>query len=219
MGKFTDHSGKRFGSWSVKSRDFTKAGIYWNCTCDCGKDAAVFGGSLTSGKSKSCGCLRDEETAKRNFKHGVTTGCHRAQPPRTYNCWRNMKARCSNPNNHKWPDYGGRGVAVCEKWQTFAGFFEDMGECPPGHSIDRINVNGDYEPANCRWANNVEQANNQRDNTLLTHNGKTQTLAKWSREVGISHTTILQRINRGGWSVERALSENVQFGPRSVARN
>lgn len=215
-----DIAGRRFGRWVVKSKGDTVCGkVKWNCVCDCGASSMVDGGSLGRGVSTSCGCQRDEETARRNFKHGVTTGCHTAQPPRTYNCWRNMKARCQNPKNHKYPIYGGRGISVCEKWQTFAGFFEDMGECPPKHSIDRINNDGNYEPGNCRWAGVEQQMSNQSTNNNLFFDGRTMTIAQWSRETGIASTTILQRISRSGWSVERALTEKVQFGPRSVARN
>ena len=220
MAKLKDLTGQVFGRWTVVSRAENKGSHrYWDCLCACGKQKSVYQGSLDKGVSTSCGCQRDEETSRRNFKHGVCDGCHTKQPPRTYNCWRNMKARCSNPNNHKWPVYGGRGISVCERWQTFSSFYADMGDCPEGHSIERIDNDGNYEPSNCRWANSIDQMNNQSTNTLLTHNGKTQTLSQWAREVGIHHTTILQRINRGGWSVDRALTEGVQFGPRSLARD
>lgn len=220
MGKFLDLCGHRFGRWLVLSKgDTVRSKVKWICSCDCGNTTQVDGGSLRRGVSTSCGCQRDEETARRNFKHGVVTGFHTGTPPRTYNCWRNMKARCQNPNNHKYPIYGGRGITVCPQWQTFAAFYADMGDCPEGHSIDRIDNDGNYEPSNCRWANSIDQMNNQSTNTLLTHNGKTQTLSQWAREVGIHHTTILQRINRGGWSVDRALTEGVQFGPRSLTRD
>lgn len=213
MAKLKDLTGQRFGRWSVVC-EATKKGShrYWHCLCDCGNESDVYVGSLSRGVSMSCGCQRDEETARRNFKHGVCDGCHTKPPPRTYNCWRNMKARCQNPKNHKYPVYGGRGITVCAKWQTFAGFYADMGDCPDGMSIDRINNDGNYEPSNCRWATVEQQMSNQSTNTNLTFYGKTMTVSQWARELGIHPTTILQRINRSGWSVEKALTEPVHFG-------
>jgi len=210
MAKTIDLVGQRFGRWLVSSKS-EKHGkhVYWNCLCDCGNTAAVYAGSLTRGKSISCGCFNKEGTIARCLSHGHANG---GNGTKTYNCWRNMKARCSNPNNHKWADYGGRGIRYTPAWETFDGFLADMGECPSSkHSIDRIDVNNNYEPSNCRWATPIEQGNNQRTNTLLTHNGRTMTLADWSRETGINRTTILQRINRSKWSVERALTERVHF--------
>jgi hypothetical protein len=209
MGKFIDLTGQRFGRWLVISADVV-ARRKWLCRCDCGNQKSVAGHTLTGMLSKSCGCARDEETSRRNFKHGVVTGCHRATTPRTYNCWRNMKARCQRPNSPKYPIYGGRGIKVCDRWQDFANFLEDMGECPSAaHSIDRIDNDGNYEPSNCRWATVAQQASNQSTNLRLTLRGQTMTLAEWSRSTGINHTTILQRINRSKWSVERALTEPV----------
>ena len=208
-----DLAGKRFGRWGVVAVAEKHSGhTYWLCLCDCGTVKEVYARSLTLGKSVSCGCHRDEETSRRNFKHGVTTGCHTNQPPRTYNCWRNMKARCQNPKNHKYPVYGGRGITVCARWNTFANFYADMGQCPDGMSIDRIDNNGNYEPANCRWATVEQQMSNQNTNTMLTHNGETKTVSQWARELGMHRTTILQRIYRSGWSVDKALTEPVHFG-------
>ena len=208
-----DLVGQRFGRYLVISRAENKCGkTHWNCMCDCGKSKSVYAGSLRAGTSTSCGCQRDEETSRRNFKHGVAAGCHAAQPPRTYNCWRNMKARCQNPKNPKYPVYGGRGITVCESWQTFANFYADMGDCPAKHSIDRIDNDGNYEPSNCRWATDGQQGSNKSTNTNLTFNGKTMTVSEWAREIGIHHTTILQRIYRSGWCVEKALTEPVHLG-------
>lgn len=116
-----------------------------------------------------------------------------------------MLARCTNGKNRRYKDYGGRGIGVCERWYDFANFLADMGEKPKGYSLDRIDVNGDYEPGNCRWATATEQARNKRNNTLLTHNGETHTIAEWGDILGIRHTTISTRLH-SGWSVERALT-------------
>ena len=213
MAKLKDLTGQRFGRWTVIGEAPKKGSqSYWRCVCDCGTAKDVYAYSLTKGVSMSCGCQRDEETARRNFKHGVCDGCHTETPPRTYNCWRNMKARCQNPNNHKYPIYGGRGITVCDNWQTFAGFYADMGDCPEGHSIDRIDNDGNYEPGNCRWATVEQQMSNQSTNRMLTLDGKTQTLAQWARDTGIQQLTISRRIDVSGWSVEKALTEPVHFG-------
>ncbi|HDX9500141.1 TPA: AP2 domain-containing protein, partial [Bacillus thuringiensis] len=120
----------------------------WNCLCDCGNERVVDGYSLSKGSSKSCGC--------NNIKHGMK---HTPE----YNIWGLMKSRCSNLNDSGWENYGARGITVCERWLDFSNFIEDMGERPsPEHSLDRIDVNGNYCKANCRWATHLEQAHNKR---------------------------------------------------------
>jgi hypothetical protein len=125
-----------------------------------------------------------------------------------YDTWRNMKSRCGNPRNARYADYGGRGITVCDRWKnSFENFIADMGLPPsPAHSIERGDNSRGYEPGNCRWATDVEQTNNQRSNVLIEYDGKTQTIAQWARELGINYQTLRQRIQRYGWSVERAFS-------------
>jgi len=123
-----------------------------------------------------------------------------------------MKSRCCNPRVHRYSQYGGRGIRVCDRWMhSFENVLADMGEKPSAsHSIDRIDTNGNYEPGNCRWALPVVQGNNQRTNRLIEHEGETRTLAEWSRLVGIGSSTIAARIERG-WSVERAVSVKPRY--------
>lgn len=130
----------------------------WLCVCDCGSETKARTSHLTSGNVRSCGCkLYDRIT------HG-----HYGTP--TYVSWYNMKSRCNNPKATRFDDYGGRGISVCERWDKFENFLADMGERPEGMSIDRINVNGNYEPGNCRWATRSEQELNKRRNTVVALN-------------------------------------------------
>lgn len=128
--------------------------------------------------------------------------------PAEYQIWAQMKSRCTNPNNRKWKDYGGRNIKVCDRWlNSFENFLEDMGTRPsPKHSLDRIDVNGDYTLENCRWSDQKTQQNNKRTNLFITWSGRTLTLAQWSREIGISRQSLKKRIDNG-WTIDRALTE------------
>lgn len=137
-----------------------------------------------------------------------------------YMIWRAMKSRCCDPASEAWADYGGRGIVVCERWlKSFDHFCADMGDRPSlGHSIDRIDNDGNYEPGNCRWATDAEQARNRRNSILLTHNGATKTLAAWADEMGVSYYTLYLRIFRKGLPVDVAMAKKItksRGGPRS----
>jgi hypothetical protein len=124
-----------------------------------------------------------------------------------------MRQRCENPNCTPYPKYGAKGIRVCERWQAFENFYADMGEPQsPQHTIERKDPKGDYEPTNCRWATQLEQQNNRSSNRVITAFGKTQTLQQWVRETGFAHKTILGRIDRLGWNVERALTVKPVLG-------
>lgn len=137
------------------------------------------------------------------------TGRHRHKvnrtQSRTYNSWCAMKARCQNPKNEKYPRYGGRGIRVCERWQLFDNFLADMGECPEGMTIDREHNDDNYEPGRCRWATDEEQANKRSNNHLITWNDKTQTIAQWAQELGMSYGKLVSRIHRE-WPLHLAMN-------------
>ena len=121
-----------------------------------------------------------------------------------------MLARCYNPNNESYHNYGGRGITVCDRWKnSFKNFYEDMGDALKGHSLDRIDNDGNYELSNCKWSTYTEQMNNKQTNRLLTYNGITLTMAEWSRKLNIDQDVIYMRLKRG-MTVERALTQNVR---------
>lgn len=140
----------------------------WRCVCDCGKESIVIGKDLRSGHTKSCGCLLESNMRDLFRTHGES-GDNRDRgkerfTTREYIAWGSMRGRCSNPNNHKYSRYGGRGIKVCERWNSYENFLDDMGRKPsPQHSLDRINVHGDYEPSNCRWLGPKGQYWNRQD--------------------------------------------------------
>lgn len=197
--------GERFGRLSVigVSRDTRKKAL---CRCDCGDSAIVRIDHLKSGRSRSCGCLRREVTRQNKTRHGMARRGRRRSPE--YAIWSQMIERCHNPNNDGYPMYGGRGIAVCDKWRrSFESFFSHVGRRPSdSHSIDRIDVDGDYEPGNVRWATAKEQGRNTRRNRVLTFDGRSQCLAAWAEETGIAARVIRDRLSKHHWTIERALT-------------
>lgn len=156
MPKFNPSIGQRFGRLVVLGlSDYKRYRIL--CKCDCGNIVPIYKYNLRDGISKSCGCLRNEIVTK----HGHNTDKKGKSP--TYSSWDGIIQRCNNPNCKAYKHYGGRGITVCERWNKFENFLADMGENPSkGYSIDRIDVNGNYEPSNCRWATAKEQSRNKR---------------------------------------------------------
>jgi hypothetical protein len=202
MGKFIDVTGQRFGRLVVTSIYCKGKTSKWVCQCDCGKTTIVSSQNLRNGHTKSCGCYNSNMTTLRNTRHGQSN-------TRLYKIWKGIKKRCYNQNSEKYPDYGGRGITVCPEWRDFITFRDWALSNGYGDnlSIDRINVNMNYEPSNCRWATSKEQANNKTDNHVLQFRGVKKTVAEWADVVGIDKRLVYDRISRYGWSVERALTE------------
>lgn len=168
--------------------------------CSCGKQYEAMYSGLVSGKTNSCGCLHWDITTK--------SGQFRYKDHlRTCLAWRHMKSRCHNPNHKQFSNYGGRGIKVCQRWrESFWNFLEDMGDCPPGLQIDRINNNGNYEPGNCRWATSEQQQRNKRTNRLFTVRGVDGCLTELANKFGaVSYQTVRQRLSKG-WDTELAFT-------------
>jgi predicted small secreted protein len=176
--------------------------------CDCGVVKSFYRQNVRSGASKSCGCWRKARGHIANLKHGCKTV---ALTKPVYRSWVDMKKRCYNERHKSFQNYGGRGIIVCERWrESFENFYADMGDRPTGCTLERNDVNRNYEPDNCRWATHREQGLNKRNNVRYEAFGKSLTLGEWSDETGIARLTILMRIKRGA-TVEDALTRPVNI--------
>ena len=181
----------------------------WRCICDCGQSRIIEGTGLRAGRNKSCGCA----SPRFQSVYGLN---HRGHEGRTYGIWRGMHSRCVDHKHKKAHLYAKKGIKVCDRWKDFANFLVDMGEAPIGMSIDRIEGDKSYEPGNCRWATPKQQGNNTTANKILEFDGRSQTLSLWADELGIKANTIVYRLRRG-WSVEKALTADVQKKFRGAA--
>lgn len=194
-------AGQRFGRLVVLYR-VSDVGqpVKWHCVCDCGNEINVLAGSLKSGATQSCKCLLAESTGDRSRKHGMYKS-------RQYRIWMDMKMRCYDKKSASYIDYGGRGITVCDEWlnsfETFNKWLNDNNYSDE-LSIDRIDVNGNYNPDNCRMANSYVQANNTRKNRHLIIAGVDKTVAEWAEIVGINPNTIYGRLFNG-WSARDAV--------------
>jgi hypothetical protein len=191
-----DLTGRIFGRLTVKSRIVPPKGrTLFVCACECGNEVTVNGSDLQTGNNVSCGCFRTTRIGKVNYKHGAAS---KNDLTGAYRSWRAMKDRCHNEDNINFKAYGARGVKVCDRWiESFENFFADMGERPEGQSLDRIDVNGDYEPANCRWASVTEQARNQRINVWYQVGDERMIQTDVARALGIHPSQVLGMRRRG----------------------
>ena len=193
--------GKRFGKLVVLARHGLINGkAMWLCQCDCGNTIITRGYCLLNGESTSCGC--------NVIKHGKSDS-------RIYKIYTHIKGRCFSTTHDNYHNYGGRGITICDEWldkdNGFMNFYNWAME--NGYSddltIDRIDVNGNYEPSNCRWATRLEQANNKRNSTYVTYKNETHTITEWARKMGFNYGTLKSRLNSSLWTVEEAFETNV----------
>lgn len=172
----------------------------WLCLCNCGKESIVPQGDLEHHRSTSCGC-RSKECLSFRTKHGFSSS---KSQHRLYSTHEGMMSRCNNPKSSGYYLYGARGIKVCDRWRSFVNFIEDMGPTwREGLTLDRKDVNGNYEPSNCKWSTDREQANNRRCNRYITILGITRTFSEWCRLQKVNHACARGRLNMG-WSAERA---------------
>jgi len=197
--KRNDLTGKIFGKLTVLGYSHSNRHAYWKCRCECGKETTVQSSHLISGAVKTCGCSRQENGKKAiKFAHKANTK-HGMFGTRLYVIWCSMKQRCENQHSTGYKKYGGRGIKVCAEWHDFK-VFQDW-STKNGYNdeltIDRIDVNGNYEPSNCRWATTEEQANNKRTTIRIEYNGETKTAVQWAREYNIPISTFYKWIKEG----------------------
>ena len=222
MGKFIDLTGQKFGRLTVvsfSSKDKNHH-LYWNCVCECGTNRRVAGCALKRGLTQSCGCLSREKASfrakqRQKTEQRLTRKTHGLKHCRLYGVWSDIKKRCNNPNSHIYKHYGGRGISICDEWSNnFKAFYDwamangydenaQKGEC----TIDRIDVNGNYEPSNCRWVSMEVQAKNKSTNHYLEMNGEKHTISDWSRILNIPSARITARLKLG-WTEQEALRKD-----------
>lgn len=207
---YVDLTGKRFGRLVVLERSvingnrkICKSGAMWRCLCDCGNIKDIPSGELTSGRTKSCGCL----------KHDMMS-THEKSNTKIYKIYKGIISRCYCKTATGYKNYGGRGITVCDEWLGEHGF-ENFYEWSmnngyyDGLSIDRINVNGNYEPSNCRWITMKQQLRNTRRCIQITYNGETHNLSEWAEILNMDYSLLNSRISKQKWSVEKAFTTPV----------
>lgn len=195
MAKFIDITGDKYGRLTPLKYLGNRM---WECKCDCGEIKVVSSNHMRRGLVKSCGCLNRDQPHKT---------IHGDRQTRLYKIWIDMRQRCSNPNNSAYKNYGGRGVRVCSEWNDYQvfkawamgnGYDENL-------TIERVDVDGGYNPDNCEWITRKDQGFNRRNNHVLTYNGETKTLTEWCNELNLSYDMVRGRLKRG-WTVEAALT-------------
>lgn len=197
MPKGLELRGQKFGRWEVLSQAKSNGSRRWNVICVCGNRKIVPSNTLTSGLSKSCGCLQKEIVCKLRTTHGATSSKNKGKNvQRLHRIWHHMKQRCDNKNHDDYPDYGGRGIKYCKRWGKFENFRDEMEVAFNEHmeeygaintTIDRIKNSKGYSKENCRWATQDEQANNRRSTILIEYKGDVKSMKQWAKILGIKY--------------------------------
>lgn len=202
--KALDLTGNRFGMLTVlKKAGMQGSQSLWLCVCECGAESIKRLGNLRSGQTKSCGCLRSTTTTANKTKHAMY-----GTP--AYKSWSSMLTRCANPRNHKYADYGARGIKVHEAWKNFEAFHRDMGDRPPGTTLGRLNNDGNYEPGNCKWEAATTQARNKRNTRIFEFDGHSAMLQEHCDRLGLNCSTVRSRVYSYGWPIEKALTTPIR---------
>lgn len=186
--KQIDLSGVRFGRLVALEREYRSKRSFWRCRCDCGATTSVVMSSLKNGVTRSCGCLARETARNLVTTHGKT------RHP-LYRIWNGMRNRCRNPNARSFADYGARGITVCERWEFFQNFYDDMfPSWSPGLTIERNDNDIGYKPGNCRWATRAEQARNRRPSHFIETPWGRLTYTEAAKAAGISWESVRKRV-------------------------
>jgi len=184
--------------------------VQWLCVCECGNETLVEAGNLNSGHTTSCGCLVQDTCARIGSKSE-----HGKVGTREWSAWQGAKNRVINSNQPSWDRYGGRGISMFAGWlNNFQAFYDYMGPCPEGMTLDRIDNDGDYAPGNVRWATKLEQARNKSNSTFVEFEGERQHLAVFAERLGLPYRLVSERVKRQGWSVYDALTKPLRKGKK-----
>lgn len=194
-----DLRGDKYGRLTVTAFAGVIRCVIWKCLCDCGKEVEIQANNLRSGHTKSCGCFQEDTRGTQSLTHGATY-------KRVYYIWSTMKQRCQNPNHDKFEYYGGGGIKVCERWQTFKNFLDDMGEPPEGYQIDRKDNDGGYSPDNCEWVTRSTNLRKTSRTVIVTFNGRELPLIQLAEEQDIPYHALRRRILQWEMSPEKAVT-------------
>lgn len=215
--KKVDLAGERFGRLTVlyETGERKHRKIIWHCKCDCGNEVDVISACLLSRHTTSCGCFHRERLMERNTKHGMSC---RGKTYSLYGVWQGMLNRCRNFNTSHYHCYGGRGIIVCNEWQEFIPFYDwaMANGYQEGLEIDRVDVNGNYEPSNCRWVTHQKNSRNRRDTARIEWQNELWALCDLADRYGINRKVLYDRIFRYHWDIERALTQPVRVVHRAA---
>lgn len=215
---FRDLTGQRFGRL-IATRYLGKIDkkSRWQCRCDCGTECVKAAQHLALGLIRSCGCLRSEVSAEMLRERATTHGASRSPQKRAWRRWAGMMSRCYRKTDTAYSRYGGRGITVCERWHDVWNFIADMGDPPESLTLERINNDGPYSPENCRWASYSDQNSNRRSTRKVIRDGRSQSIAQWAREAGLSKSVVYARLERG-WPLDLALTKPLSAPGEYVIR-
>lgn len=211
MSKYKDLLNQKFGKLTAKKfvGKNKQYDALWLCDCDCGNEKIVSAGKLQSGHTQSCGCFQRERTKEAHTKHSLYYNSE-GKRSKLYHVWGSMKERCFNKNSKSYPDYGGRGVTICDEWLDYTNFHKwaIQNGYKEGLTIERDNNNLNYQPSNCRWIPKSDQSKNRSSVRYLEWNGVTRSVTEWSELTGIPSNVINQRIRRS-WDINKSLTTKI----------